>query len=118
MKSKFRLTRSDDFKRVRREGRSYAHPLIVLVTLPNNLDYWRCGIAAGRSVGNAVKRNRCKRLLRESVNVVLNHLVPGYDFVILARQPMNNATFIQIKDALCILFTRAQLLNNKVVNGI
>jgi len=108
---KFRLTRSTDFKRVRRSGRSYAHPLIVLIAIPNNEKALRIGIAAGRSVGNAVKRNRSKRLLRASVHAILGEMSPGWDIVILARQSLSSATYLQIKEALFSLLNRARLIN-------
>jgi ribonuclease P protein component len=112
---RFRLTRSTDFKRVRRSGRSYAHPLIVLIAIPNDDQALRIGIAAGRSVGNAVKRNRSKRLLRASVHAMLGEINPGWDIVILARQSVCSATYIQTKEALYSLLKRARLI--KVGNG-
>jgi ribonuclease P protein component len=112
---RFRLTRSEDFKRVRRSGRSYAHPLIVLVAIPNDDQALRVGIAAGRSVGNAVKRNRSKRLIRASMHAMLGEINSGWDLVILARQPVCTATYLQTKEALHSLLKRARLI--KVENG-
>ncbi len=110
MERRFRLTRSTDFKRVRRSGRSYAHPLIVLIARPNTDQLLRIGIAAGRSVGNAVKRNHIKRLLRASVHALLGEISPGWDIVILARESSAAATYQQIKEALYSLLKRACLL--------
>ncbi len=70
----FRLTRSQDFKRVRQSGKSYAHPLIVLVAQANDEMKIRVGVAAGRTVGTAVKRNRAKRLLREAMRPLIPSL--------------------------------------------
>ena len=68
MQSKFRLTRSEDFKRVRRIGKSYAHPLVVLVVQASETStHVRVGVAAGKTTGTAVHRNRAKRLLREAI---------------------------------------------------
>jgi hypothetical protein len=58
VKRRFRLTRSTDFKRVRRIGRSYAHPLVVLIVASNEIQQARIGIVAGKTVGMAVERNR------------------------------------------------------------
>ncbi len=107
---RFRLTSSNDFKRVRRFGKSYAHPLLVLIAQKNELRISRFAVSAGRSVGNAVQRNRAKRLLREAVRPLIPGITPGWDIVILARQPMEVATFIQIQEALTRLFQRAKLL--------
>ena len=88
VKRKFRLIKSTDFKRVRRLGKSYAHPLVVLVKHPNASGHTQIGITAGRSVGNAVYRNRAKRILREIIRPMLPAISPGWDIILLARKPM------------------------------
>jgi len=111
VKRKFRLTRSTDFQRVRRLGKSYAHPLIVLIALPNELDHQsRIGIAAGRSVGNAVRRNRAKRLLRAAMQSYLSSLMSGWDLVLIARRPLAEVKYQQAQNALESLLHRAGLL--------
>ena len=110
MNRKFRLTRSTNFERVRRLGKSYAHPLIVLIALPNQAENTRFGVAAGRSVGNAVRRNRAKRLLRSALQQQLPVIKPGWDVVLIARHRMAGATFQQTVSALVALLGRAKLL--------
>ena len=110
MNRRFRLTRSTNFERVRRLGKSYAHPLIVLIVLPNRAEKTRIGVAAGRSVGNAVRRNRAKRLLRHAIQQVLPVMKPGWDVVLIARRTMAEATFQQTVAALAALLGRAKLL--------
>jgi ribonuclease P protein component len=104
------LTSTTDFERVRRFGKSYAHPFIVLVVLPNEMDQSRFGISAGRSIGNAVQRNRAKRILRETVRPLIPGIAAGWDLVILARKPMANASFDEISTALTNLLSQARLL--------
>lgn len=110
MQRKFRLTRSDDFKRVRQSGKSYAHPLLVLVTQAAELPRVRVGVAAGRTVGNAVYRNRAKRLLREAIRPHLPGLPPGCDLILIARPGAARATLEEIRMALSALLRRAGLL--------
>ena len=104
------MTSNTDFERVRRFGKSYAHPFIVLVVLPNEMDQSRFGISAGRSIGNAVQRNRAKRILREAIRPLIPGIAAGWDLVILARKPMAKASFDEIGTALTSLLTQAQLL--------
>lgn len=96
--------------RVRRMGKSYAHPLIVLVALPNQLDRSRFAIAAGRSVGKSVQRNRAKRYLRESLRPLLASIVPGWDVILLARRPILSANLPECRAALLSLLQRAGLI--------
>jgi len=109
---RFRLTSSTDFKRVRRFGKSYAHPLVVLLVLPNEQNQTRLGIAAGRTMGKAVQRNRAKRVLRAAVQPFLADLLPGWDCVLISRQPLAEASFMDLQSVLNRLFRRAGLLIN------
>ncbi|MFZ5880682.1 MAG: ribonuclease P protein component [Chloroflexota bacterium] len=110
MQRKFRLTRSDDFKRVRQSGKSYAHPLLVLVAQAAEPPRVRVGVTAGRTVGNAVQRNRAKRLLREAMRPSLPFLPPGWDLILIARPGAVRATLEEVRAALAALLRRASLL--------
>lgn len=111
MKRRFRLTRSSDIERVRRLGRSFPHPLLVLVAAPNELEQVRVGVAAGRSVGSAVTRNRAKRLLRAAADEFVQELQPGWDLFLLARRDLPEAGFERAREALATVLRRANLLN-------
>jgi ribonuclease P protein component len=109
VKRRFRLTRSIDFKRVRNQGKSFAHPLVVLVKLPSMEGRPRIGISTSRSVGGAIQRNRAKRLLRESMRPLIPLLSPGWDIVLVARAPLVTAAFRDVQSVLEYLLHRAGL---------
>ena len=115
MKRKFRLRSTTDFKRVRRLGKSYAHPFVVLIKYPNDESSSRFGVAAGRSVGNAVNRNRAKRRVRELVRQRIPSIIDGWDVIFLARQSIHNATHSELQAAIDGLLKRAGLQNNQHV---
>lgn len=110
MQRKFRLTRSEDFKRVRRSGKSYAHPLVVLIVQSNNQPRIKIGVAAGRTVGTAVYRNRAKRLLREAMRTLIPNIASGLDLILIARPGLVSATLEDTHRALLNLLQRAQIL--------
>ena len=112
MNNRFRLTRSTEFKRVRRLGKSYAHPLLILLALPNNLDHPRVGVAASKSVGGAVQRNRAKRLLRAAITPLLPEITTGYDLVLLARKPILALKSQMVQAALIESLKRANILQH------
>jgi ribonuclease P protein component len=107
---KFRLTRSEDFKRVRRSGKSYAHPLVVLIVQTHEQPRLKVGVAAGRTVGTAVYRNRAKRLLREAMRTLIPNITPGLDLILIARPGLVSASFEETRQALLTLLQRAQIL--------
>ena len=111
MKRCFRLTGSTDFKRVRRSGKSYAHPLVVLYALKSEKSGLRVGVSAGLAVGNAVKRNRAKRLLRAAMNELLPQTALGSDLLLIARSPLPNSDLQHTRAALSNLLARAGLVS-------
>lgn len=110
MQSRFRLTRSEDFKRVRRSGKSYAHPLVVLVAQSSELKHIRVGVAAGKATGTAADRNRAKRVIREAMRELLPALASGWDLILIARPPLVTASLADAREALKNLLQRAQIL--------
>lgn len=110
MNRRYRLTSPSDFKRVRRLGKSYAHPLVILIASRNEAEITRMGITAGRALGNAVQRNRAKRRLREVLRVLHPVVQPGWDLVFIARPALAEVEIQGIRSALTALLGRAALL--------
>ena len=82
-----RLSRSGEFDRVYREGRSHANRYLVVYAFPRpgaDGDP-RLGVSVGRKLGGAVERNKVKRMLSEAFWASAEDLQPGHDFVIVAR---------------------------------
>lgn len=96
---------------MRRFGKSFAHPLVVLIALPNDLSQSRFAIAAGRSVGNAVERNRAKRLLRAALFPLIPSIQAGWDVILIGRRPLAGSHCQETQSALTALLKRAHLLN-------
>jgi ribonuclease P protein component len=83
-----RLSRSAEFERVYRQGRSVANRQFVLYTFPNSsTERPRLGLSVSRKVGGAVQRNKVKRLLREAFAGMEEGLIAGQDVVVVARPP-------------------------------
>ena len=113
MERRYRLTSSIEIQRIRRSGRSYADPLLVLVVQERGKANSRFAVTAGGSIGNAVKRNRAKRLIRAALKDFLGDIKPGFDGVIIARSPLINSSHGETRLALHSLLEKAGVINSK-----
>jgi ribonuclease P protein component len=103
-----RLRKDREFQRVRRQGRSWAHPLLALHVLPAPQGQ-RVGISVSKKVGKAVQRNRVRRRLREIVRGELPAWRNGFDAILVARPAAEPAQFSQLVEVIRELARRARL---------
>ncbi len=94
---------------MRSQGRSWTHPLLVLVACPNEMGYTRLGVTASRRLGKAVTRNRARRLLREAARLSYPHIHPGWDLLLIARPALVGARQPQVQGAFESLLRQAGL---------
>ena len=85
MKHTIILNQNRDFQTLYRRGISFVTPFVVIYIRPNRLGKHRLGITAGKRVGNAVHRNRAKRLIRQAYRELEAELPPYLELVIVAR---------------------------------
>lgn len=85
MKSTTSLKKNYEFKRVYNKGRYSAGKHLVLYALNNNLEANRLGITTSKKVGNSVRRNRARRLIKESYRLLEGAVCRGSDLVFVAR---------------------------------
>ncbi|HUB26147.1 MAG TPA: ribonuclease P protein component [Tepidisphaeraceae bacterium] len=90
-----RLGGRDSFAAIRADGRRIARGPLVFFVLANPVGYTRIGISIGRHAGNAVRRNRIKRLIREAFRLSQHELPAGVDVVISvkAHAPLTLAAY-------------------------
>jgi len=93
----YKLKKTNEFREVFLKGNKKLGKYVILYVLPVNQDNNRVGIITKKNIGNAVKRNKIKRILREIWRNKCNKLISGCDVVILARKNISNARFSEIE---------------------
>ena len=79
------LKNNPDFRRQYNRGISITNPALVIYYSKNRAGFCRIGITTSKKIGNAVERNRSRRLLKEAFRSVCPQVIPQYDIVIVAR---------------------------------
>ena len=115
MRKELRLRRRKEFDSVFRRGRIWANDLLVVRTLPNELEHNRYGFVISKRLGKAVTRNRVRRRLREGIRSL--SLRPGWDVVISGKTPASQAGFQELKRAVVELFGSAGILDREPPPG-
>lgn len=114
MQREYRLKRRNDFRKVFRVGQSSANRQFVIVSSGRSEEGpSRIGVSVSKKVGNAVVRNRIKRLVKEVTRHWIPDLRPQTDIVVIARTGANEMDYHQMKSSLQHVFTRAKLFRKK-----
>jgi ribonuclease P protein component len=95
---------------VRREGKAWSHPWLVVTAMPNGGPVTRVGFTVSKRVGKAHARNRVKRVLREVMRAFLPSILVGYDIVIISRPPISGKPFDAVNGAVRRQLGQARLL--------
>ncbi len=104
------LRKKSDFSNIYNKGKSIGDKYVVLFYKTNNISYNRTAFLASKKVGNAVKRNRARRLMKESYRLSEIELKDGYDFIIIARTTIDKAKCKDVKKSLESAFKRARMV--------
>lgn len=85
------------FRRLYAKGKSAAGPTVAVYARPNRSQRSRLGLTVGTKVGNAVKRNRVRRRLREIYRTHEEEMKPGFDLVVVARTRAAFASYAELR---------------------
>lgn len=104
------LKRNGDFRRVYARGKSAVSPAVVVYYLRNRAGNTRIGITTSKKIGNAIERNRSRRVIKEGLRAVMPKIKTGYDFVLVARNKTKFLKSTDISSALMSLLSAEGLI--------
>ncbi|MGD8190567.1 ribonuclease P protein component [Brevibacillus ginsengisoli] len=114
-----RLKKNEEFQVVFQQGKSSANKQFVVYVLPKkDQNKFRVGISVSKKIGNAVARNRVKRLIREALTDLEDQIMKSIDFVIIARPATIEMTLDMYKSSLAHVMKRASILKPKEIHKL
>ncbi|MCM3019878.1 ribonuclease P protein component [Priestia megaterium] len=114
MKKRYRIKKNDEFQTVFKKGKSVANRQFVLYVLDKpDQEHFRVGFSVGKKIGNAVTRNRVKRLAKQIMFEFTPYLKQDKDYIVIARQPAATMSYEEIKSSLQHVFKRGKLLTQR-----
>lgn len=110
MKKKNRIKKNEDFQKVFKHGKSMANRQFVIYMLdqPEEKEF-RLGLSVSKKIGNAVTRNRVKRLIRQVFMEEKENLKTGIDYIVIARNPASEMNYHEVQSSLMHLFRKTKV---------
>jgi len=113
MKKLYVLVKNRDFQKVYKRGKYAASAFLVVYALNSNTETTKIGITTSKKVGNSVKRNRMRRLIKENIRELYDKLNKGFNIVIVARKSEEYANKEIIGKELRYLLNKLDLIDGE-----
>lgn len=114
MKKEYRVKKNDEISLIFKDGKSVANKQFVLYMLEKKeQNHLRLAVSVSKKLGNAVVRNRIKRLMKEAVFQLSKEIKQSYDYLLIARKPCVNMDFNETKKSISHVFFRSYAFKKK-----
>ena len=116
MKQTVTIKSNCDFRRVYGKGKSFQGPALVSYVLKNRAGICRIGITTSKKIGNAVERNRSRRVIRAAYSMIEDKIYGNYDFVFVARSKTKYIKSTKLAEMMLLQLTEAGVIDEKTDN--
>ncbi len=106
------IKKNVQFKSIYKRGKCIVNKLLVIYIIKNRLPINKLGIVVNKKVGNAVVRNRVRRLIKENYRLKENQISKGYDIIFVSRVRAKDATYNEVDKAMKHLLKKAGLIDD------
>ena len=118
MKKEFRIKKNKEFQIVFKGGKSWANRQFIIYILKKpEQPKFRIGLSVSKKIGNSVMRNRIKRCIRQVFLELKGEIKTGQDYVIIARKPVSEMDFHEIKKSLSHLLKLSKVIKRLPENN-
>ncbi|MGN1316588.1 MAG: ribonuclease P protein component [Acutalibacteraceae bacterium] len=104
------LKSNSDFRRLYNRGKAVTDPALVIYYSKNRAGICRIGITTSKKIGNAVERNRSRRVIKEAFRKICPQVTPCYDIVLVARSKTKYIKSTRIEDIMRKIFENEGML--------
>ncbi len=111
MKQTVTLKKNFEFRRAYGKGKSFQAPALVLYVIKNRAGICRVGITTSKKIGNAVERNRCRRVIRAAYRTLQPKINGNFDFVFVARGKTKYIKSTDLEKTMADLFLQAGVIS-------
>ncbi|QED49949.1 ribonuclease P protein component [Cytobacillus dafuensis] len=115
MKKEFRVKKNKEFQEAFKKGKSFANRQFVVYSLKKpDQEHFRIGLSVSKKIGNAVTRNQIKRYVRQAFHELEHEIHNQYDYIIIARKPVADMEFHEIKKSLMHVLKISKVLTKQM----
>jgi len=105
------IKKSEDFQKIIKNNKSLRTKYFYIYIYKHEENVYHFGLSVGKKIGNAVRRNKVKRQLREIISE--NDYQKNFDCIIIVRREINGANFSKIKEDLNQIFKKQNIIKEK-----
>ena len=108
------ITKNKHFKYIYKNGETKVLNKLCLTYIKTKFKTYKVGFSVSKKIGKSVVRNKVKRRLRQSFICLQNQVNKKYNYIFVAREGIENMSFLEIKENMKNLIKKCELLNENI----